>query len=46
MTDAPPYLAGTESHLTLHQRLAISACIAGLCLWIRAVEVALGARRR
>jgi hypothetical protein len=31
--------AGTESHLALHVRLALSALVAGVTLWIRVAEI-------
>jgi hypothetical protein len=35
-----------SSHLAVHERLAFSALIAGVTLWIRAVEVIPDGRRR
>jgi hypothetical protein len=39
-------LQETATHLALHRRLAISALVAGVTLWIRVVEVIPGGRRR
>ena len=36
----------TQSYFTLHERLVISALIAGASLWLRVVEVTPDRRRR
>jgi len=38
--------AGARTHLTLHERLALSALLAGVTLWIRVVEFIPDSRRR
>ena len=44
--DAPQLRRVADAQLALHERLIISALVAGVSLWIRVVEVIPDSRRR